>query len=297
MEKTGRIIKSISGFYDVLDDESNDLIRTRARGNFRKRKIKPLVGDKVGFDSTGDLGYILEILPRENSLVRPPIANVDQAIVVTSAAEPNFSSNLLDKILVNIEHNDIEPVIYLTKADLLSDAQYEELKTTLEGYRDHAEYQVFCDRESYNDQQVSRLKATFADKVTVFTGQSGAGKSTLLNHIDHDLGLATAEISQTLNRGKHTTRQVSLFDIEGGLVADTPGFSSIDLQNIPVEELPKLFPEFLKYSNMCQFRGCRHVNEPNCAVKEKLSEGQIMQSRYDNYLYFLNEINSYKKRY
>lgn len=296
MERTGRIIKSISGFYDVLDDESNELIRTRARGNFRKRKIKPVVGDKVSFDATGDLGYILEILPRENSLVRPPIANIDQAIVVTSSAEPNFSSNLLDKILVNIEHNDIEPLVYLTKADLLSDDEYQELKKTLDGYRDVG-YQVFDDRDSYNDTQVKKLESTFADKVTVFTGQSGAGKSTLLNHIDKELGLATAEISQTLNRGKHTTRQVSLFDIAGGLVADTPGFSSIDLMEIIPEELPTLFPEFLKYRSQCQFRGCRHVNEPNCAVKAKLAEGIIMKSRYDNYLYFLNEINSYKKRY
>lgn len=296
MERTGRIIKSISGFYDVLDDENDELIRTRARGNFRKRKIKPLVGDKVSFDATGDLGYILEILPRENSLVRPPIANIDQAIVVTSSAEPNFSSNLLDKILINIEHNDIEPLIYLTKADLLDAEKYAELKDILGGYR-NAGYQVFDDQDSYNDTQIANLEATFADKVTVFTGQSGAGKSTLLNHIDTELGLATAAISQTLNRGKHTTRQVSLFDISGGLVADTPGFSSIDLQSVTVEELPTLFPEFREYSAGCQFRVCRHVNEPNCKVKEALAEGEIMQSRYDNYLYFLNEINSYKKRY
>ncbi|AUI71414.1 ribosome small subunit-dependent GTPase A [Companilactobacillus alimentarius] len=296
MEKTGRIIKSISGFYDVFDNESEEIVRTRARGNFRKRKIKPLVGDKVSFDATGDLGYILEILPRENSLVRPPIANVDQAIVVTSAAEPNFSSNLLDKILVNIEHNRIEPVIFLTKADLLSDDKYVELKQDLLGYH-QAGYLVFDDQDSYNSQQLDKLKATFADKVTVFTGQSGAGKSTLLNHIDTELGLATAAISQTLNRGKHTTRQVSLFNICEGLVADTPGFSSIDLMEITPEELPTLFPEFLDYRDGCQFRGCRHVNEPGCEVKKALSEGKIMQSRYDNYLYFLNEINSYKKRY
>ena len=296
MEKTGRIIKSISGFYDVFDNESEEIVRTRARGNFRKRKIKPLVGDKVSFDATGDLGYILDILPRENSLVRPPIANVDQAIVVTSAAEPNFSSNLLDKILVNIEHNRIEPVIFLTKADLLSDDKYVELKQDLLGYH-QAGYLVFDDQDSYNSQQLDKLKATFADKVTVFTGQSGAGKSTLLNHIDTELGLATAAISQTLNRGKHTTRQVSLFNIEGGLVADTPGFSSLELIEIDQEELPTLFPEFVQYSGECQFRGCHHVNEPNCKVKEMVENGTIMKSRYDDYLYFLNEINSYKKKY
>jgi len=245
---------------------------------------------------SGDLGYILEILPRENSLVRPPIANVDQAIVVTSAAEPNFSSNLLDKILINIEHNKIEPLIYLTKSDLLNDEQYLELKQALSGYHT-AGYQVFDDQDSYNEDQISKLEATFSDKVTVFTGQSGAGKSTLLNHIDTELGLATAAISQTLNRGKHTTRQVSLFNIANGLVADTPGFSSIDLMEITPEELPTLFPEFVEYSGECKFRGCRHFNEPGCKVKEELEAGKIMKSRYDNYLYFLNEINSYKKRY
>lgn len=296
MKREGRIIKSISGFYDVLDHESHELIRTRARGNFRKRKIKPIVGDMVTYEASGDLGYILEIEDRENSLVRPPIANIDQAIVVTSSVEPNFSSNLLDKILVNIEHNDIEPLIYLTKTDLLDDEHYNELKMTLNGYRE-ASYTVFDGRDSYSREQVNELMKHFSDKVTVFTGQSGAGKSTLLNHIDPELGLATAEISQTLNRGKHTTRQVSLFDIEGGLVADTPGFSSLELIEIDKDELSNLFPEFVKYSNECQFRGCHHVNEPNCKVKEMVENGTIMKSRYDNYLYFLNEINSYKKKY
>lgn len=296
MIKQGKIIKSISGFYDVIDDQSDELVRTRARGNFRKRGIKPLVGDMVNYEDENDLGYILEILPRRNSLVRPPIANVDQAIVVTSAVEPKFSSNLLDKILLNIEHNDIQPLIYLTKTDLIDDDQYQELKKTLQGYST-ADYVLFDDRDSYNDQQIKRLETHFQDKVTVFTGQSGAGKSTLLNHINPELNIATAAISQTLNRGKHTTRQVSLFEISGGLVADTPGFSSLELIDIDKDELPMLFPEFVKYSGECKFRGCKHVNEPGCKVKEMVESGKIMKSRYDNYLYFLNEINSYKKRY
>lgn len=296
MESKGRIIKSISGFYDVIDEKSHELVRTRARGNFRKRGIKPIVGDFAEYDASGDLGYLLEILPRENSLVRPPIANVDQAIVVTSAVEPNFSSNLLDKIMVNIEHNGIEPLIYLTKTDLLTDDKYQELKAILAGYQE-AGYVIFDEKDSYSKTQIDKLESHFANKVTVFTGQSGAGKSTLLNHINPELGLATAAISQTLNRGKHTTRQVSLFEIANGLVADTPGFSSLELIDIDKDELPTLFPEFVKYSSECQFRGCHHVNEPGCKVKEMLASGKIMQSRYDNYLYFLNEINSYKKRY
>lgn len=291
MERQGRIIKSISGFYDVIDQQTDELVRTRARGNFRKRGIKPVVGDLVNYENSGDLGYILELLPRRNSLVRPPIANIDQAIVVTSAIEPKFSSNLLDKILVNIEHNGIKPLIFLTKTDLISLTDYQSLKDTLRGY------QIFDDQDSYNPKQLQHLENEFTDKVTVFTGQSGAGKSTLLNHINPDLNIATAEISQTLNRGKHTTRQVSLFELSGGLVADTPGFSSLELIDIDKDELPTLFPEFLKYSPECQFRGCKHVNEPGCMVKEKVNSGVIMQSRYDNYLYFLNEINSYKKRY
>lgn len=296
MIREGRIIKSISGFYDVIDSKSDKLVRTRARGNFRKRGIKPIVGDMVSYEDGGDLGYIMELLPRTNSLVRPPIANVDQAIVVTSAVEPNFSSNLLDKILVNIEHNDIQPLIYLTKTDLIDQAQYEQLKETLAGY-EIADYKIFDDKDSYNQQQIEKLESNFQDKVTVFTGQSGAGKSTLLNHINPELNIATAEISQTLNRGKHTTRQVSLFEISGGLVADTPGFSSLELINIDKEELSNLFPEFVKFSHECQFRGCNHVNEPGCKIKELVNSGKIMKSRYENYLYFLNEINSYKKRY
>lgn len=296
MERQGRIIKSISGFYDVIDQQTDELVRTRARGNFRKRGIKPVVGDLVNYENSGDLGYILELLPRRNSLVRPPIANIDQAIVVTSAIEPKFSSNLLDKILVNIEHNGIKPLIFLTKTDLISLTDYQSLKDTLRGYQ-IADYQIFDDQDSCNPKQLQHLENEFTDKVTVFTGQSGAGKSTLLNHINPDLNIATAEISQTLNRGKHTTRQVSLFELSGGLVADTPGFSSLELIDIDKDELPTLFPEFLKYSPECQFRGCKHVNEPGCMVKEKVNSGVIMQSRYDNYLYFLNEINSYKKRY
>jgi ribosome biogenesis GTPase len=296
MIRQGRIIKSISGFYDVIDSQSDQLVRTRARGNFRKRGIKPIVGDMVSYEDGGDLGYIMELLPRTNSLVRPPIANVDQAIVVTSAIEPKFSSNLLDKILVNIEHNDIEPLIFLTKSDLITEEEYQQIRTALSGYKE-ADYVIFDDKDSYNPEQIKQLEDHFTDKVTVFTGQSGAGKSTLLNHINPSLDLATAAISQTLNRGKHTTRQVSLFEISGGLVADTPGFSSLELIDIDKDELPNLFPEFVKYSPECQFRGCRHVNEPGCMVKEKVDSGVIMKSRYDNYLYFLNEINSYKKRY
>ena len=296
MIRQGRIIKSISGFYDVIDSQSDQLVRTRARGNFRKRGIKPIVGDMVSYEDGGDLGYIMELLPRTNSLVRPPIANVDQAIVVTSAIEPKFSSNLLDKILVNIEHNDIEPLIFLTKSDLITEEEYQQIRTALSGYKE-ADYVIFDDKDSYNPEQIKQLEDHFTDKVTVFTGQSGAGKSTLLNHINPSLDLATAAISQTLNRGKHTTRQVSLFEISGGLVADTPGFSSLELIDIDKDELPNLFPEFVKYSPECQFRGCRHVNEPGCMVKEKVDSGVIMKSRYDNYLYFLNEINSYNKRY
>lgn len=296
MIREGRIIKSISGFYDVIDSVNDKLVRTRARGNFRKRGIKPIVGDMVSYEDGGDLGYIMELLPRTNSLVRPPIANVDQAIVVTSAVEPKFSSNLLDKILVNIEHNDIQPLIFLTKTDLIDDEQYEALKTVLSGYA-IADYKIFDDKDSYNDQQIKALESNFKDKVTVFTGQSGAGKSTLLNHINPELNIATAEISQTLNRGKHTTRQVSLFEISDGLVADTPGFSSLDLINIDKDELANLFPEFVKFSSECQFRGCNHVNEPGCKIKELVNSGKIMKSRYENYLYFLNEISSYKKRY
>ncbi|KRN98241.1 GTPase [Levilactobacillus paucivorans] len=291
----GQIRQSLSGFYDVFSD--GKMYRTRARGNFRKRRITPLVGDRVQFESsTPKEGYILEILPRTNALTRPPVANIDQGIVVTAVAAPEFSTNLLDRQLIALEISGIKPVIVFTKTDLIDDDRYQTFETLAAGYRQIG-YPVVLTREPFSADGLDQVKATLADQETVIMGQTGAGKSTLLNHIAPDLKLATGEISTALNRGKHTTRKVSLMPIAGGLVADTPGFSSYDTLTIDYRDLGHYFPEFLAVANQCRFRGCVHLNEPGCAVKEGVERGDLMQSRYDNYLQLLTLLKNQKPIY
>ncbi|MFC6289221.1 ribosome small subunit-dependent GTPase A [Levilactobacillus angrenensis] len=291
----GQIRQSLSGFYDVFSD--GQLYRTRARGNFRKRKITPLVGDRVTFESsTPQEGYILEILPRDNSLTRPPVANIDQGVVVTAVAQPEFSTGLLDRQLIALEVSGIAPVIYFTKTDLIDDDRYQYFEQLAAGYRQIG-YPVILSREPFSTAGLDQFKATLADKETVIMGQTGAGKSTLLNHIAPDLDLATGEISTALNRGRHTTRKVSLMPIAGGLVADTPGFSSYETLTLDYRELCHYFPEFMALAADCRFRGCVHVNEPGCAVKAALAAGELMQSRYDNYLQLLTLLKNQKPIY
>lgn len=288
--KKGIIQQSLSGFYDVL--AAGKIYRTRGRGNFRKRKIKPIVGDQVEFED----GYLLKVLPRRNSLVRPPVANVDAAVIVTAAAQPAFSPNLLDRQLIALELQEITPVIYFSKTDLLGEDQYRQLAEVADGYR-QAGYQVFCARQPFSSQQLSALQAVLNGKIVTMMGQTGAGKSTLLNHLAPGLDLATGEISQALKRGRHTTRKVSLLNINGALIADTPGFSSYETFEMTVEELPKLFPEMRRLAPQCKFRGCLHLKEPHCAVKDAVENGIIMKSRYDDYLQFHELIASQKPNY
>ncbi len=287
----GRIVKALSGFYYI--ESERKVYQTRARGNFRKRKITPLVGDRVVFESTNLTdGYLLEVLPRKNQLVRPAVANVDQGVVVSSLIEPNFSYNLLDRFLVTLEYEAIYPIIYLTKSDLLEETKMvSEIKSVYETIG----YPVIVGTNTGHS--LREIEAYFDQKITVFMGQSGAGKSTLLNRIVPDLALETGEISEALGRGRHTTRHVELLAIAGGLVADTPGFSSIDFLEIEARELPKQFPEFVKVANECRFRECMHVNEPDCAVKEAVEKKGIARTRYENYLQFLTEIENRKPIY
>ncbi|MGX7126486.1 ribosome small subunit-dependent GTPase A [Enterococcus viikkiensis] len=287
----GQIRKALSGFYYVASE--GKIHQTRARGNFRKKKLTPLVGDEVVFSSEENSeGYILELLPRKNELVRPPVANVDQGVIVTSLVEPNFSYNLLDRFLVTLENNDIHPIIYLSKTDIVSDStMVEKIRSVYEPLG----YPVID-----GEQDKKKLTDLFAHQLTVFMGQSGAGKSTLLNDVSPELNLATGEISDALGRGRHTTRHVELLELFDGLVADTPGFSSIEFLELTVEELPKEFPEFRAAAPKCRFRECRHVKEPGCEVKRQVEAGEIAQNRYDNYLQFLQEIEKrrpiYKKK-
>ncbi|MFC7372124.1 ribosome small subunit-dependent GTPase A [Fictibacillus iocasae] len=290
----GRIIKALAGFYYVSHEEG--IFQCRGRGNFRKRKISPLVGDWVEFESSNVTdGYILDVSERKNELVRPPVANIDQALLVFSAVEPAFAPVLLDRFLVHIEQNHIHPVIVVSKMDLVSDEEKESIEEYMSMYRDIGYEVIPTSTKAAAD--LPHFHELFKDKVTVFAGQSGVGKSSLLNLINPELNLETNAISTHLGRGKHTTRHVELIPFGEGLVADTPGFSSLDFTDISTEDLSRLFPEMESRLDGCKFRGCTHTSEPKCAVKTAVDDGEIHKGRYDNYVSFLQEIKEQKRRY
>lgn len=290
----GQIRKAISGFYYVYDGEK--MIQCKGRGVFRKRGVHPLVGDHVTYVPDGENDAIItEVEERVNELVRPPIANVDQALLVFSIVEPAFSPHLLDRFLAIVESFNVQPIICLTKKDLASEEVHREIQKNIM-YYEKIGYQVIT--TFIDDEQLAEvLKPILKEKTTVLAGQSGVGKSTLLNTILPTLELKTGVISEALGRGKHTTRHVELLEIAEGLVADTPGFSSLEFDHIEKNQLARYFIEFDEIASQCKFRGCLHLNEPKCAVKEQVETGEIMQDRYDNYLYFLKEITDRKPRY
>lgn len=281
----GIIIKSLAGFYYVEAD--GQVYQTRARGNFRKKGQTPYVGDFVDFSAEDQSeGYILKIHERKNSLVRPPIVNIDQAVVIMSAKEPDFNANLLDRFLVLLEQKTIEPLIYISKLDLVED------RSQLDAFK--AIYEKIGYPFLFS---LEELLPHLDKKVTVFMGQTGVGKSTLLNKIAPELALETGQISDSLGRGRHTTRAVSFYNVNGGKIADTPGFSSLDYEVKESELLNDCFPELAEVSQGCKFRTCTHTHEPACAVKLALETGQVAQSRYDNYLQFLSEIEQTRETF
>lgn len=292
---TGQIRKALSGYYYVEKD--GELIQCRGRGVFRNRGESPLVGDFVEYtvETIGSDGTIQKILSRDNELVRPPIANIDQAILVFSVKEPNFNTILLDRFLVVLESFHVKPVICLTKMDLLSEQERIDLQPYIDDYRQIG-YDVI---ETFIEDMTlfARIEPMLAQKTTVLAGQSGVGKSTLLNTLLPELKLKTGIISQHLGRGKHTTRHVELIEVAGGLLADTPGFSSFDFDMIEREELTACFPEIAATAEQCKFRGCLHLKEPKCAVKVAVENTAIRSYRYEHYVQFLQEITDRKPRY
>lgn len=287
--QSGRIIKALSGFYYV--EFNGALYQARARGLFRKTEESPIVGDFVDFQIENETdGYITNIHTRKNELKRPTVANIDQVIVTMSLKSPEFSFYLLDRFVAYMEAHDIDPVIVVTKLDLLDDASLidEILDTYGELYPLY-----FTDQTEIN----TNLLDIFEDKVTVLAGQSGVGKSSLLNTLLPELALKTDDISKSLNRGKHTTRHVELVQIGGGLIADTPGFSTIEFTDIDKYNIKYCFKEFNDYQNACKFRECMHITEPKCSVRAALENGQIKQTRYDSYIAIFNEIKNRKERY
>lgn len=285
----GQIVKAISGFYYVRTD-GGDVLQCRARGVFKfdKKKLTPLVGDIVEFEKTGqNEGVVTSIQPRRNELIRPPIANVDQAVVVCSLRQPRFQQMPVDRFLVHGEREGLDLVIVLTKRDLLkNNGEIERISAI---YRP-AGYKVIA-TSVVTGEGMDELKAVLAGKVSVFAGQSGVGKSSLLNHLLPGMQLLTGQVSKKIARGRHTTRTVELLPMEtNGQVADTPGFSQLTFLGFEPTELGDYFPEIRERAPECRFRGCLHTGEPGCAVKAALEQQEIDEKRYQNYTQFLAEI-------
>lgn len=291
----GKIIKGIGGFYYI--DTEKGLYECRARGIFRKNKITPLVGDRVSIsvvDEENKKGVVEEIEKRDTELVRPPIANVDKALIVFAIKNPAPNLSLLDRFIVLAEKENLEIVIVFTKVDLDADGELlEELKSIYEvsGYK----VIPVSNKLKLN---IDKIKEELKENTVVFAGPSGVGKSSLLNEVDKNFELKTGEVSDKIKRGKHTTRHAELLKLEcGGMVADTPGFSSLTLDDIDESELKEYFIEFDKHDD-CRFGSrCIHENEPSCAVKEAVENGEISKKRYESYIQLLNEIRSGKRRY
>lgn len=282
MDKSGLIIKSISGEYVVL--VGNDTYTCKPIGLFRYKGISPRVGDKCTIEIVDGAWVIKEIKKRKNELVRPVVANVDKVIIVTSLTEPDLNLNLLDRLICQVEYIDIPIVLVFSKADLVKIDDYKEVID----YYESLDYKVYL-----TPFEVNALKEEFNDCICVLAGQSGVGKSNLINFLDLGINLKTGEISNALGRGKHTTRHTELYQIGGGYLADTPGFGALDLE-MDEATLSQTFKEFFKLK--CKYNPCFHLQEPGCKIKEEVEKGNILKSRYDNYLLFLREIKEAKKR-
>lgn len=287
----GRLIKGIGGFYYVETAEA--VYECKARGIFRKRGITPLVGDYVSISVNDNAeNTIDEIKERKNSLVRPPLANIDQLFIVSSVVDPSINPFVLDKLIATAEFKKIEPIVVITKSDL-SD-RYEEYEKI---YSNAGFKVIVCN--NLNGDGSEQVKALLSGKTSAFTGNSGVGKSTLLNAIDPNLALVTGHTSKKLGRGRHTTRQCELFKVGGGYVADTPGFSALDFERcekIYKEDLPYCFREFAPYLEKCKFQtNCSHTGDKGCAVAEAVNNGLISKNRYNSYVEMYNEVKNIKE--
>ena len=288
MAEQGYITKGIGGFYYVKTPAG--LLECKAKGIFRKKRITPAAGDNVLVEQENGGNVVAEIKPRKNVFVRPPIANLDVLFIVASTVQPNPSTLVLDKLTAIAVHKDVQPVIVCTKADLSS---AEELRQI------YAPTPIpFIQIDHATGQGLDQIEQWINGRLCAFCGNSGVGKSTLMNALLPELGQETGAISQKLGRGRHTTREVEIFEAFGGRIADTPGFASLDTGRacyIPKEELQHAFPEFEPYFGKCRFTGCAHRGEAGCAVKEALEKGSIVASRYQSYAAMYDEVKDVKE--
>ena len=290
----GKIIKGIAGFYYIYAEDGN-IYECKAKGIFRKDNFKPLVGDNVEITVLNEEekeGSVTSILPRRNSLIRPAVANVDQAFLIFAMENPKPNFLLLDRFLIMMEQQEIPAVICFNKKDV---GEKEEMEKLYEIYTGCG-YRVVLS-STYEGEGMDEIHEILKGKTTVVAGPSGVGKSSITNCMQGEVQMETGEISKKLKRGKHTTRHSQVIPVEKNtFLVDTPGFSSLYLTDMKEEELRDYFPEFVMYEPQCRFQGCMHIHEPGCAVKKALSEGKISQQRYDNYLALYEDLKE-KRRY
>lgn len=289
----GKIIKGIAGFYYV-HVENHGVYECKAKGIFRKNHTKPLVGDDVEVDILDEaemLGNIREILPRKSALIRPAVANVDQALIIFAIVKPNPNFNLLDRFLIRMERQNLPTIICFNKQDIATLEEKEALRKAYET----CGYQVLF-ISALEQEGLEQVKELLTGKTTTVAGPSGVGKSSLINQLAPKAQMETGDISRKIERGKHTTRHSEIIALgENTYIVDTPGFTSLDISEITKEELGTYYPEFVQYEPYCKFSGCAHISEPSCGVKDAVAEGKISQVRYDNYKVLYQELKEIKR--
>ncbi len=289
----GKIIKGIAGFYYVYV-EGRGTYECKAKGIFRKDHKKPLVGDDVEADVLDEeamLGNIREILPRKSALIRPAVANVDQALIIFAIVKPNPNFNLLDRFLIRMERQNLPTIICFNKQDIATEKEKEALRRAYET----CGYQVLF-ISALEKEGLEQVKELLTGKTTTVAGPSGVGKSSLINQLAPKAQMETGDISRKIERGKHTTRHSEIIALgENTYIVDTPGFTSLDISEITKEELGTYYPEFVQYEPYCKFSGCAHISEPSCGVKDAVAEGKISQVRYDNYKVLYQELKEIKR--
>lgn len=289
----GKIIKGIAGFYYVHAGDGQ-IYECKARGIFRKENVKPLVGDMVELevlDEAENEGSIRKILPRKSRLIRPAVANIDQALVIFAVLKPEPNFNLLDRFLIMMEQQDLPCMICFNKSDIASERERKALQSAYETCGYQVLFISVKEREG-----LETLRALLQGKTTTVAGPSGVGKSSLINYLHPQAAMETGAISEKIDRGKHTTRHSEIFVLDrDSYIMDTPGFSSLQLFDMEKEDLKDFYPEFRNYEGGCRFRGCAHISEPDCCVKAALAEGKISDVRYHNYTVLYEELKNRRK--